>query len=303
MKNLIFLFVFMILATFARTQNANEEQQQPWDVNGFLSQQFSQASFTNWAAGGQNSLSSISIASFNANYQQDIYLWENRLEMAYGLIKTENTPLRKNEDKIDLLSRIGRNLNENLLLSAKLNLRTQFAAGYDYANDAELVSRFMSPGFLIVAVGLDYRPVEDFSIFLSPASGKFTFVLDDELAQQGAFGVAPGENIRSEFGALLSLILAREMAENVKVNSKLDLFYNLSDPHKRSRGHVDVQWETGINLKINRFLTSSLLFHLIYDHDIPIPIYETINGEQVQVGTGPRTQFKQTFGLGFSLAF
>lgn len=294
MKHLI--PALFLIVSFLNLSAQDTPADTTWRMSGFFSQQFSQASFTNWAAGGENSLASTSIFRGEANYTLDNITWENRLEMAYGIMKNQNSPLRKNEDRIDLLSRFGRSISEKMMVSAQANFRSQFDKGFDYPNDSVMVSRFMAPGYLLIALGMDYRPFEDFSIFLSPATGKFTFVLDDSLAAQGAFGVDPGENIRSEFGALLSLMFSREVMENVLVSSKLDLFNSYST-------YTDVNWEGGINMKINRFLTTSILFHLIYDHDIPIPIYETINGQEVQTGTGPRTQFKQLLGVGFSYNF
>lgn len=294
---------FLIMGSIIGAQAQDSPQDTIWTWSGFFSQQFNQSSFTNWAAGGENSLASTSILNLGANYSKDVYTWENQLQMAYGIIKTENLSLRKNEDKIDFLSRFGRSITEKLMLSAQLNFQTQFDKGYNYPNDSVMVSKFLSPGYLTVSLGLDYRPWEVLAIYFSPAAGKFTFVANDSLALQGAYGVDPGENVRSEFGALLSLIFNSEIMENVMVSSQLDLFNNYTDPISSNRSNIDVDWETSVNMKINRFLTASLLFHLVYDHDIPIPVYETINGQRQQVGTGPRTQFKQLLGVGFSYNF
>ncbi len=298
MRKLFLSFLILNIIASARAQEAPRDT--TWTYAGFFSQQFNQSSFTNWAAGGENNLALTSILNLEANYSRDVYTWENQLQMAYGIIKSGNLSLRKNEDKIDFLSRFGRGITEKLKLSAQLNFQTQFDEGYNYPNDSILVSQFMSPGYLTISLGVDYRPWEVLAIYFSPTAGKFTFVTNDSLAMQGAYGVDPGDNVRSEFGALLRLIFNSEIMENVKVSSQLDLFNNYTDPNSSNRKNIDVSWETNINMKINRFLTASLLFHLIYDHDIPIPIYETINGQRQQVGTGPRTQFKQLLGVGFS---
>lgn len=292
-----FLLISLMTALLATARAQQPATDTIWAYTGFFTQQFNQTSFTNWAAGGQNSLSSTSIFNIQATYDNDPILWENRLEMAFGIIRSEDIPIRKNEDRIDFLSRLGRDVTERLAVSGQVNFRSQFARGYDYSGDDRvLISRFMAPAYLLVALGMDYRPAENFSIFFSPATGKFTFVLDDTLAARGAFGVDPGENVRSEFGALLTLLFSMPIMENVRFSSKLDLF----NSYER---YTDVNWEGSVNMKINRFLTTSFLFHLIYDHDIPIPIYQTINGQQVQTGTGPRTQFKQLLGVGFSVNF
>jgi hypothetical protein len=302
MKKLIFT-LFLLNIFFGLSAEEDTLVVRPWKFEGFFSQQLNQSSFTNWAAGGENSLASTTIFNVQANYQEGLRTWENRLSLAYGMVKTEGLSTRKNEDKIEFLSRYGRKVGDQIKVSTQLNFRSQFAEGFNYPNDSVVVSRFMAPGYLTLALGLDYRPVEYFSIFLSPATGKFTFVLDDELSEQGAFGVEPGETVRPEFGALMTLLFDKEIFENTKVTSKLDLFNNYTDSDPTRRRNIDVNWETSINLKVNRYITASILAHLIYDPDIMFPIVETIAGEQVQVGEETRTQFKQVLGIGLSYSF
>ena len=301
MRKIIF-FIFFIPA-FSVLAQGDTAAVSPWKLDGFLSQQLNQISFTNWAAGGENSFSTTSIGVITANYSKENNSWENKLDLAYGVIKIQNNPLRKNEDKIDFLSKYGRKVSEKLNLAGLVNFRSQFADGYKYPNDVDIVSTFLAPGYLLAALGIDYKPVEFLSIFFSPATGKFTFVLDETLSEIGAFGVTPGEKVNPEFGAMATLTFNKEVFENVRLRSRLELFNNITDSDKRNRKNTDVNWETGVNMKVNRFITASVGFHLMYDHDIPISIYETINNEQVLVGTGPRTQFKQLFGIGLSYAF
>ena len=296
-KLLLVLIAFPILAAFGQDETAADKL---WKYEGFFSQQLNQVSFTNWAAGGENSFASTSIAVLSANYAKEKITWENKLDMAFGLMKMQDSPTRKNEDKIDFLSKVGRNISGNLSATALLNFRSQFAEGFNYPNDVDVVSRFMAPGYLLVAIGVDYKPVDYLSIFFSPATGKFTFVLDDDLAAVGAYGVEPGKNVRPEFGALASITFAKDIFENVNLASKIDFFNNLTDSDKSNRKNTDVNWETRLNMKVNRFITASMGFNLIYDHNIPIVVGETHSGDPI---TGPRTQFKQLFGIGLSYNF
>lgn len=275
----------------------------PWALDGFFSQQLNQVSFTNWAAGGENSFASTSIAVLTANYNKDKIIWENKLDLAYGLIRIQDTPTRKNEDKFDFLSKYGRKVSPKLAATALLNFKSQFAEGFKYPNDVDVVSRFMAPGYLLASLGFDYKPVDYLSIFFSPATGKFTFVNDEALSAIGAYGVDPGETVNPEFGAMASITFAKDIFENVKLASKVDLFNNYTDADKSNRKNTDVNWQTSLNMKVNKFITASMGFNLIYDHDIPVPIFDSVGDEQVQVGTGPRTQFKQLFGIGLSYNF
>jgi hypothetical protein len=297
-----FLFFLTYSFTFSAfgSDNGDPEETGPWTYKGFFSQQLNQVSFSNWAAGGENSLASTSIVSLGSAYESEQLSWENKLEMEYGMVKTGISPLRKNQDRLEFDSKLGRNISPHMAFAGLLNFRTQFGEGFNYPNDSVVMSRFMAPGYLITSLGVDYKPWDYLSVFVSPATGKFTFVRDQSLADQGAFGVDPGKNIRSEFGAMLRLAFEKEVLENVQVASRLDLFNNYTDPNRSNRKNTDVNWHTQINMKINQYLTASVMLHMVYDHDIPIAVYETIGGERVQIGTGPRLQVQQMLGIGLS---
>ncbi len=279
---------------------AETEEESPWTFSGLVSQQINQVSFSYWAQGGENSFASTSLINLNANYKKGNFAWENRLNLAYGILKIEDTPTRKNEDRIHFLSKGGREVSPKFSTSFLAEFRTQFAKGYNYPNDSVVVSNFMAPGNLSLSIGMDYKLFEYLSIFLSPASGKFTFVLDDEISKS-AFGVAEDKNINSEFGALLNIMFKKELFEDVLVESKLTLFNNLLDEDRSNRKNTDVDWETSINIKINRYITASALFHMLYDHDTLIPVEGDpgTNGKEVT----RKLQIKQLFGLGLAYRF
>jgi hypothetical protein len=196
-----------------------------------------------------------------------------------------------------------------------LNFKSQFADGYNFPDDSNVVSRFASPAFITIAVGLDYKPNDYFSLFISPATGKLTIVSDQDIADAGSFGVegatydtagnklTNGENIRYEFGAYLNAKFQKDVTKNVNILSKLALFNNYIDENISNRKNIDVSWETMINIKAGKYLTTSIFVHLVYDNDIDIPTYETINGVETVVGEGPKLQLKEVLGLGLSYKF
>ena len=53
-------------------------------------------------------------------------------------------------------------------------------------------------------------------------------------------------------------------------------------------------------MKINKFLSASLINQLIYDEDIDITTYDE-NGDVDEVG--PKVQFKNIFGVGLTYTF
>ncbi|MGI8893768.1 MAG: DUF3078 domain-containing protein [Bacteroidia bacterium] len=314
MKTLLLFFIVIFTANVVIAQDAGDTTL-GWHRNGITSISFNQISLSNWAEGGEGSLSLLAIFNYNANLRRENAQWDNSLDFGYGFVKTGDDQSRKSEDRMDLVSKYGYRAFKNWFYTARFNFKSQFAPGYNYPNDSVIASEFFSPAYILLAVGLDYKPSDMFSFMFSPATGKITIVNNQTLANAGAFGVQPavindfgeiiepGENVRTEFGASVATQFQIKFLENIVFKSSLDLFNNYTDEIKENRSHIDVDWQTLLSFKINKYFSTTFATQLIYDHDIDIPIYEEINGDKVQVGVGPRTQFKQLFGATFSLQF
>ena len=314
MKRILFVFMLVIIVSHSYTQDNKDTL--GWRKTGFVGLNLNQVSFSNWAPGGESSVSGTSLFNMAAKYRARKQYWDNYIDLAYGLIKgEEDDKIRKNDDKIELNSDYGRYAFGKFYYSAQMNFRTQFAPGYAYPNDSIVISRFMAPGFLTIAAGLNWKPEKYFSLFFSPATGKFTFVLDQPLADIGAFGVdsavydaagnkiEDGKQIRSEFGASLNALFEKEVFKNVAFSTRLQLFNNYTDKNSANRKNIDVNWQNALIMTVNDFINVAIATELVYDHDIPVPLYEDINGIKTQVGTGPRTQFKETFALSIGYKF
>lgn len=270
-----------------------------WKFSGTTSLNISQLSLTNWAAGGDNSLSGNALINLSANYATDKTSWENKLILGFGLIKQGDDPTRKSDDQIDLASKLGLKASEKWFYTGLLGFKTQFAEGYDRPGDDDRmkISNFMSPGYLSFSLGMDYKPSEVFSLFLSPASSKFTFVLDDDLSAAGSFGLDPEQKTRAEIGAYIKMTFKKEILKNVTLDTKIDLFSNYFDNPQ----YVDVNWDLLLTFKINDYLSASLLTQLIYDYDIKFGEDTTGDGEYDTFSE--KVQFKELFGLGLTYSF
>lgn len=301
MRKIIVIFSTLLFAsslTLAQSDTTNY-----WLTKGNAQVLVNQASFTNWAQGGNNSVSGTALLNYNITYNDSLTIWENVFDFGYGLINTKEFGTRKNEDKIDLLSNFNHIAATDLYYSGKFNFKSQFVEGYNYPNDSVEVSNFLAPAYVILSAGMTYKPNSDFSFYLSPATGKMTIVNDDTLSAQGAYGVTPGDKIRMEFGAYATLDYKKALMENITFKSKLDLFNNYTDPKSENRANIDVNWENSLNLTVNEYITVNIFAHLIYDHDILVPLFKEVDGEEVSDGVGRRLQVKQTLGLGFSYKF
>jgi len=272
---------------------------QGWHKSGVFSLNISQANFTNWAAGGQNSLALNGLVNLGANYRMGKSAWDNALIIGYGKMVQKGNDLgwMKTDDRIDFQSKYGRKATEKWFYSGLMSFKTQMDNGYNYPDTDNKISGLLSPAYLLFSLGMDYKPNPNFSVFLSPLTSKNTIVMDDDLSMAGAFGVEPGKNFRPELGAYANIAYKKdEIVKNVNFMTKLDLFTNyLKNPQ-----NIDISWEALLVLKVNEFISATVNTLLLYDDDILIKIDEGSEGEPV---LGKRAQFKEVIGVGFTYKF
>jgi hypothetical protein len=301
-KTSLFIVLGLILTSVAVSQVTEAEEQlretdndlsDGWNAGGLFSLSFSQVSLTNWAAGGQNSVSGNSLVSLSADYRKGSLLWNNTLDLGYGLMKQGREEMIKTDDKIELLSKAGIRATDHWYYAGLLNFRTQMAPGYDYPDTENAISSFLAPAYLLGAIGMDYQPGDHFTLFLAPVTGKITIVNDQRLADLGAFGVDPGSKSRSEFGGYIRAAYKTDITENISFQTKADFFSNYLDNPQ----NIDVNWETLLMAKVGRFITLSVATHLFYDADILFDVNEDGTGGESKV------QFKQLVGVGLSYIF
>jgi hypothetical protein len=310
---LILLFTGFNILTYSQVTEGEKtlrtitaDTTQGWKKGGVVAINLSQTSLTNWAAGGQNSLAVNGLFSAFANYKKDKTVWDNSLDIGYGLLKQgSSSGFMKTDDKFDFLSKYGHEAFKNFYYAALLNFKTQMAPGYKYPDVTNKISDLFSPAYLLIALGMDYKPNAYFSAFIAPLTGKFTFVTDQTLSDAGAFGVTPGEKTLSELGGYLRAIYSKndfksEFMKNVSFTTKVDLFSNyLKNPQ-----NIVVNWETQIALKVNKFISANFNTQLIYDDKIKVPYDKSGNGSiEPDEGIRSKVQFKEILGVGFSYNF
>jgi hypothetical protein len=268
-----------------------------WKKGGVININTSQTSLTNWAAGGQSSVSVNGLLSLHAHNKKEKSLWENYLDLGYGSLKQKGGNWWKTDDRIDLTSKYGLKAAQNLYYAALLNFKTQMAPGFNYPNDSVKISDFLAPGYLLLALGIDYVPGKNFTVYFAPFTYKLTMVNDDVLADAGAFGVEPGNHSKSEFGGYLRTSLQKDLMENVTLQTKLDLFSN----YLKNFGNIDVSWEILLSLKVNKFISATISTHLLYDHDITLKKDRKDGGDPDDYSS--KIQFKDVLAGGLSLKF
>jgi len=273
-----------------------------WKIHGLGSLNFSQTYISNWVEGGESAVSGLGIFNISANYKLNNSQWDNVLDVKYGLIKPGENSFRKNEDKLEFSTKFGQKAFNKFYYSVMLNLKSQIDEGFEYPNDSVMISGFMAPGYLLIAIGLDYKLNDKFSFLLSPMTSKSTYVLNDSV-DASKFDIEEGENVRRETGAFFKAKVKFKIVENIILDSKLDLFTN----YKHNPKNIDVNWELAIAMKVNKYIVTTISSHLVYDDDISIPIERTrVNAAGVietYMGTTKAIQFKELLSIGIAYKF
>ncbi|MES1220851.1 MAG: DUF3078 domain-containing protein [Bacteroidota bacterium] len=288
MKRFIFIFATALIASvvFAQDKTVTDLQAEAagktvkkdpndtipktWKTGGLFSLNVAQGTLSNWVGGGDKfSLSLISYLNLYAYYKKGKHAWDNTLDLGYGFVKTTSLGQRKSDDKIDLLSKYGYELAPKWYLSGLFNFRTQFAKGYTYSKDnldreiRTLSSASFAPAYILLSLGIDFKPTDYFSVFISPITEKWVIVTDDSLSSVGAYGVVPGEKSRNELGAFLSAKFNKEIAKNIVYTSRLDLFSN----YKSNPQNVDLYFTNVLAMKVNKLISANITLDLLYDDD------------------------------------
>ena len=295
-----FSVVFLFLLSASSITYAQDEPFVPiskdsaWTNGGNVGIFFQQVGVSNWSGGGENAVAYGGELNLFANKRRRKHTWFNSLQAGYGLVKLGEANSRKNNDVLIITSQYGRFLNDKWQLSGGLDFRTQFDDGYSYEGASDgtdtLISTFMAPGYLSPYIGFTYKPNDAFSATIAPLMNKITFVMDDDLAAVGAYGVDPGDNVRSQAGWSLSSLFQKEIMTNVNLKTNLMLFAAYEEPE-----HIDVNFDLFLNFKVNEFITTNFSLQSIYDHDIDI---EDSDGK-----IGPRLQMRNVLNIGLTYNF
>jgi len=285
----------MQAAATKEVKKDNIDSSKAWNTSGIYTLNFGQGSQSNWAAGGDDfSMSLATYLGLHAFYKQGKHSWDNTLDLNYGLVNTTSLGTRKNDDRIDLLSKYGYAIAPKWDVAALFNFHSQFSKGYTYNSDGtkDLLSDFMAPGYLLLSIGLDYKPVKGLAIYISPATSRWTFVSNDTLSAHGDYGVTPGKKVRSEIGAFASITYIADLnaAKTINYNGRLDLFSN----YEHNPQNVDVMMNNMFTAKISKALNATLGLNLIYDDDVKLfgPNHDS-----------PALQLKSLIAVGLAVKF
>jgi hypothetical protein len=235
-----------------------------------------QASFTNWAQGGQNALAYTLLLNGRTQQVSEETYWSTSYSFAYGQAQFGDGEVRRTEDRIDLLTvytfRVGAYVNPYIAAS----LKTQFALGYKYDTQggAEPVSRFFDPGYLTQSAGAGYQPLPELKQRVGFAlrevfTSRFRSYADDP-------GTPKIEKVKVDGGLESATELEWEMDEDLLFRSKLELFSPFRQP-----GEIVLRSDHTLSVKVSKLITVNLNVQVIHEKE-----------------ASPRTQLRESLAIG-----
>jgi hypothetical protein len=292
-------------------------KQQFWKYRTEASYTLSQAALTNWAKGGENSVSTAlditGYAEYNNKYLKLSSLNFGRIKL--GFLASGKDGIRKNLDLIETNSKLNHKAFGKFDFSGILLFKTQLAPGYNYTkvthgsetkDTAIMVSKFVNPVTLTIGLGLDYKPNKNTSINFSPFSYKGTFVSDPAYfnqeydstgIDQTKYGVEKNKKSKNEPGISFIISHVYKPIKTLSIINRLQLFTNYTDNPQ----NIDIDWEVIASVSLNWYTEVRLNTHLIFDDDTKTPYKDPVFRPDGTEKETARVQFKEM--LGFSLVF
>lgn len=290
-----------IISTAQKEDDA--EKKSNWKISGILSLNTSASYLVNWVAGGNNTVNAVAAANVSFLYKNNNVAWDSNIDTDYGIayLSDNNFPWRKTNDKLNISTKFGWEFAKTWYLTALGSFKTQYAYGFDYGTDTKkLSSMFMAPSYTDLSVGIDWKPNDIFSLYLSPVAGRITTAITDSIDLKLKYAVMTQEdidnginkNFRAEFGASFKGSINYTRIENFKILTTVSLF----TPYTKDFGKVDVDWDFSISYQFLKVLNVSLGTSLKYYNSVLIPDKDGNNPKA-------RVQFKSILGLGIGYSF
>ena len=336
-KYLLSIFSLCLAATMV-AQEA-EQTPSPWDLSGVVGLNASATGLVNWAAGGNNNVNGVAFGKVRLLYNENNLSWETNLNLEYGLsyIDQKNDPFQKSSDVIDFNTKFGWQFHKAWYLTAAAGFKSQFAFGraYDGTEAADpIISKFLSPSYTDISLGIDWKPNSIFSLYLSPVAGKITTAYVGSAVEEANPGLrqqmqdkyatwvyskeanADGtydkiyKNAKAELGLsfkgginytykdlkiITSVGLFTPYAwDKIEMYDAEKNFIGFRDNNRRF-GNFDVDWDAAISYQFLKCLNVTLSTSLKYYNGVKIADADGVLAERVQ--------FKGILGLGVGYSF
>lgn len=283
-----------------------------WKFTGMVGLNATQTQFWNWAAGGNDNVTGVIYANMTLSYKKNKLAWDTNLDTEIGELYSAdlNPHWRKSNDKLNVYSKLGYKLANTWYLSVLGSFKSQYAPGYDYANneagDKTLISKWASPSYTDLSIGVDWKPNDIFSIYVSPVAGRLTFCRDSVLRDHYGLpekideeGLAYRPIANAALGLSVKAGVNYTRIKNFKIISTISLFTPYTSKVQKF-GNFDVDWDLAVSYNFLKVLSVSLMTSLKYYDQVMIdgPGRHGFAGHPAA-----RVQFKEMIGLGIGYSF
>jgi len=254
-----------------------------WTYYSDVSLSFGQGFISsNWASGGENSLSILSDLKYFATYKKRSTTWENSLRYRLGALKSGSEDLSKNEDKLEIQSKLGVKAFRHWNYATQFDMNTVLFNSYNATDRETVIANFLSPGNFTLSLGLDYKPKDNISLYLSPIAGQWVYVRDTSSVDVTRYGIEAGKRYKSDAGAKIELKNKHTLFKFLNVDNHLMLFSSYYEQPEK----LTVDWRLTLNFRINYFMQTSIYANAVYNQN-----------------DSKKIQFKETLNIGVHFRF
>lgn len=150
-----------------------------WKFSGVVGLNAAATGLVNWAAGGNNNVNAVASTKFRLLYHENNMAWDTNLDLEYGLswIDQDYDKFQKSSDRINFTTKFGWEFEKAWYLTILGGFQSQFDLGRNYNGTEDfdpIISKFLAPSYTDISVGIDWKPNDIFSVYLSPVAGRLT---------------------------------------------------------------------------------------------------------------------------------
>ncbi|MDY6327254.1 MAG: DUF3078 domain-containing protein [Bacteroidales bacterium] len=294
-----------------------------WKCTGMIGLNGAQTGLFNWAAGGNNNVTGFVYANVTLSFKKNKWTWDSNLDTELGEMYSSDFRKgyrwRKANDKINFTTKGGFQMHPQWYLTLLGSFKSQYAPGKDYKDidnfvenvtEPTLISKWLSPSYTDLALGVEYRPNDIFTVGVYPVAGRLTTCLEESLRPNYGMPVVNHDDgtvtykpISAALGLRINGGINYTLVKNLKIISTVTLFTPYTSKQQKF-GNFDVDWDFAITYNFLKVFNVSLMTSLKYYDQVKIdgPAWD-INPIKYHEGPRARVQFKEVVGLGIGYSF
>ncbi len=304
-------------ALATKVKAAQIDSAKNWKFTGVVGLNAAQTGIFNWAAGGNNNVTGFVFANMTLSFKKNKWTWDSNLDTELGEMFSsdfrKDFRWRKANDKINFTTKGGFQMHPQWYLTLLGSFKSQYAPGKDYkavdnyeANEPTLISKWLSPSYTDVALGVEYRPNDIFTVGVYPVAGRLTTCLEEDLRPNYGMPTITHEDgsityrpLSAALGLRINGGINYTLVKNLKIISTVTLFTPYTSKQQKF-GNFDVDWDVAVTYNFLKVFSVSLMTSLKYYDQVKIdgPAWG-----KFKEGPRARVQFKEVIGLGIGYSF